>query len=264
MQVHPTAVVDPGARLGAGVVVGPHAVLEADTVVGDGCEIRAHAVIKRFTRLGSENVVHEGAILGGEPQDVAFRGASSDLVIGDRNKIREGVTIHRGTEAGSATVVGSDCFLMAYSHIAHNCRLGDGVVVANGVLLAGHIEVADRAFISGGVAVHQFCRIGRLAMVGGNSSIPMDCLPFVTTTGSPARALGLNVIGLRRAAIDAPQRRTLKEAYRILLLSRLPLSAALEQMAALADPLVDEMIAFARGSKRGFHHAERAREAEAE
>jgi UDP-N-acetylglucosamine acyltransferase len=174
MRVHPTAVVDPGARLGAGVVVGPHAVLEADTVVGDGCEIRAHAVIKRFTRMGSENVVHEAAILGGEPQDVAFRGASSEVRIGDRNKIREGVTIHRGTEAGSATVVGSDCFLMAYAHVAHNCRLGDGVIMANGVLLA------------------------------------------------------------------------------------------IEQMTALADPLVDEMVAFVRGSKRGFHHAERAREAEAE
>ncbi|MFI5184538.1 MAG: acyl-[acyl-carrier-protein]--UDP-N-acetylglucosamine O-acyltransferase, partial [Vicinamibacteria bacterium] len=127
MGIHPTAVVDPGARLGAGILIGPHAVIEGDTDIGEGCEIRAHAVVKRFTRIGLQNVVHEGAVLGGEPQDLAFGGAPSQLVIGDRNKIREGVTIHRGTEPGSTTIVGSDCFLMAYSHVAHNDRLGDGV-----------------------------------------------------------------------------------------------------------------------------------------
>jgi UDP-N-acetylglucosamine acyltransferase len=264
MSIHPAAVIDPGARLGAGILIGPHAVIEADTEIGEGCEIRAHAVIKRFTRMGRENVVHEGAVLGGEPQDLAFKGGASSLAIGDRNKIREGVTIHRGTEPGSTTVVGSDCFLMAYSHVAHNDRLGDGVILANGALLAGHIDIGDRAFLSGGVVVHQFCRVGRLAMVGGNSRIPMDCLPFVNTTGIPARALGLNVVGLRRAGIDASGLRTLKQAYRILLLSKLPLTEALEQMAALGNPLVEEMIAFIRASKRGFHRAERPKEAAAE
>ncbi len=264
MAIHPTAVVDPGARLGAGILIGPHAVIEANTDIGEGCEIRAHAVVKRFTRIGRENVVHEGAVLGGEPQDLAFKGAASELVIGDRNKIREGVTIHRGTEPGSTTVVGSDCFLMAYSHVAHNDRLGDGVVLANCALLAGHVDVGDRAFISGGVVVNQFCRVGRLAMVGGNSRIPMDCLPFVDTTGIPARALGLNVVGLRRAGIDASGLRSMKQAYRILLRSKLPLAEALGQMATLGNPLVEEMIAFIRASKRGFHRAERPKEGEAE
>jgi len=264
MAIHPTAVIDPGARLGAGIVIGPHAVIEADTDIGEGCEIRAHAVVKRFTRMGRENVVHESAILGGEPQDLTFAGAASALVIGDRNRVREGVTIHRGSEPGSATVVGSDCFFMAYSHVAHNDRLGNGVILVNGALLAGHVEVGDRAFLGGGAGVHQFSRVGRLAMVGGNSRISMDCLPFVNTTGIPARAVGLNVVGLRRAGIDAGGLRAIKQAYRILLRSKLPKAEALGQMAALGDPLVDEMIAFIRASKRGFHRAERPKEAEAE
>jgi UDP-N-acetylglucosamine acyltransferase len=257
MGVHATAIVDPGARLGAGVTIGPFAVVEADTEIGDGCEIRAHAVVKSFTRLGRGNVVHEGAVLGGEPQDLAFGGAPSSLQIGDGNTIREGVTIHRGTVEGSATVVGSGCYLMAYSHVGHNDRLGDGVILANNVLLAGQVDVGERAFLSGGVVVHQFCRVGRLAMVGGNSRIIMDALPFVNTTGFPGRAVGLNVVGLRRAGFEPSALRVLKRAFRILLRSRLLLGAALEEMAALRDPSVDEMIAFIRGSKRGFHRSAR-------
>jgi UDP-N-acetylglucosamine acyltransferase len=239
-------------------------VVEGDTEIGEGCEVRAHAVVKRHTRLGRENVVHEGAVLGGEPQDLGFRGGATPLVVGDRNVIREGVTLHRGSAADSPTVVGSGCFLMAFSHVAHDCRLGDGVILANCVLLAGHVDVAERAFLSGGVVVHQFCRVGRLAIVGGNSRIIMDALPFVNTTGIPARAVGLNVVGLKRAGFDAAGRRALKEAYRLLLRSRLSLAAACEEMARLAHPAVDEMIGFARSSKRGFHRAGRYSEEEGE
>src|SRR5205814_6331295 len=161
------------------------------------------------------NVVHEGAVLGGEPQDVSFTGAASRLVIGPGNRIREGVTIHRSSRAEGATTVGSAGFLMAQSHVAHDCRLGDGVMLANNVALAGHVEIGDRAFLSGGVVVHQFCRVGRLAMIGGNSKVVQDCLPFVTTDGVPARARGLNLIVLRRAGVSAESMRTLKEADRI-------------------------------------------------
>ena len=255
MSVHATAIVSPDARLGQGVVVGPGAVIEERTVIGDGCEIRAHAVVKRFTTLGAGNRVHEGAVLGGEPQDLAFKDQETALVVGDRNVIREGVTINRSTKAGGATVVGSDCFLMAYAHVAHDNRIGDRVVLANNVMLAGHVEVGERAFLGGGGGVHQFCRVGRLAMVGGNAGVTQDCLPFVITDGHPARARGLNVVGLRRAGVTAPQLRTLKEACRLLLRAGLHLEPALEGMAALQDPLVDEMIAFVRGSKRGFAHA---------
>jgi UDP-N-acetylglucosamine acyltransferase len=257
--VHPGAVVSPHARLGRDVLVGPFAVVEDGVSLGDGCEVRAHAVIKRGTTLGAGNRVHEGAVVGGEPQDTSFALATeTGLVIGERNVIREGVTIHRSTKAGSATIVGSDCFLMVNVHVAHDNRVGDRAILANNVMLAGHVEIGERAFLGGGAGVHQFCRVGRLAMIGGNAKVVQDCLPFVITDGHPARARGLNVIGLQRAGVGAPQLRALKEGYRLLLRSGLPLPEALESMARVADPLVDELAAFVLGSKRGFAHAHRA------
>lgn len=256
LSIHPTAIVSPEARLGSGVVVGPYAVIEDDTSVGEGTEIRAHAIVKRFTSLGAHNTVHEGAVLGGEPQDLAFGGEESRLLIGHGNRIREGVTIHRGSP-DSSTVIGSECLLMASVHIAHDDHIGDGVIMANNVALAGHVHVGDRAFLSGGVGVHQFCRVGRLAMVGGNSKIVKDCLPFVITDGVPGRARGLNLVGLRRAGVGEAQVRALKEAYRLLLRSALPVEEALTRMAGVADPLVDEVIAFVQSSKRGFSRAGR-------
>jgi UDP-N-acetylglucosamine acyltransferase len=257
--IHATASVDAGAQLGEGVVVGPFAVIEAGVAIGAGSEIRAHAVVKRYTTLGSGNVVHEGAIVGGEPQDVGFENQETRLVIGDDNRIREGVTIHRGSAATGVTRVGSRCFVMAYAHVAHDCVLGDDVIVANNVALAGHVHVADRAFLSGGVVVHQFCRIGRLAMVGGNAKVVQDCLPFVITDGNPARARGLNVVGLRRAGASASTLRVLRQAYRLLLRSGLALEDALARIAALGDPLADELATAVRGrSRRGFAHAQRS------
>jgi len=260
MAVHATAAVAATARLGRDVEIGPFAVVEQDTEIGEGCSLRAHAVVRRFTRLGSGNRVHEGAVLGGEPQDLSFGGQDSALVIGDRNVIREGVTIHRSAAPGGSTVVGSDCFLMAYAHVAHDDRIGDRAIIANNVALAGHVEIGERAFLSGGVVVHQFCRVGRLAMIGGNAKVVQDCLPFVISDGHPARARGLNLVGLRRAGVKAGQLRTLREAYRLLLRAGLALEPALAQLAALQDPLVDELAAFVRGSKRGFAHAWRGGE----
>jgi UDP-N-acetylglucosamine acyltransferase len=253
MSIHPTAVVDDGAHLGSDVSIGPYAIVEADTSIGDRTELRAHVIVKRFTTMGADNRIYEGAVIGGEPQDVSFKGEPSRLVIGDRNLIREGVTIHRATAPGGQTTVGSDCFIMAYAHVAHENRIGDRVILANNVMLAGYVELGARAFLSGGVGVHQFCRVGRLAMLGGNSKIVKDCLPFVITDGVPARARGLNVVGLRRAGFGAADVRILKEGYRLLLRSNLPLADALVKMTAMGSPLVDEMVAFVRGSKRGFH-----------
>ncbi|HXG63636.1 MAG TPA: acyl-ACP--UDP-N-acetylglucosamine O-acyltransferase [Blastocatellia bacterium] len=254
MSIHPTAIIGEGARLGAGVTIGPYAVIESGAQIGDRAEVRAHAVVKRYTTLGPDNVVHEGAVLGGEPQDVGYRECESYLRVGGRNRIREGVTLHRGTAPGSETVIGSDCFLMAYAHVAHNCRLGDRVIIANNVALAGHVEIEDQAFISGGVVVHQFCRIGRLAMLGGNSKIVQDCLPFVITDGVPGRAAGLNLVGLRRAGFTPAQIANLKKAYRLLLRSGLFLEDALAELAGIDDPLVAHLAEFARRSKRGFCH----------
>jgi UDP-N-acetylglucosamine acyltransferase len=258
IRLHPTALVDAGARLGAGVSVGPYAVVEDGAEIGPGCELRAHSVVKRHTRLGAGNSVHEHAVLGGEPQDLSWDGGPTGLVVGDRNRIREGVTLHRAARPGGTTLVGCDCFLMAYVHVAHDCRLGDHVILANNVALAGHVEIGERAFVSGGVVVHQFCRVGRLAMVGGNTKVVQDCLPFVVTDGHPGRARGLNVVGLRRAGVGLRQVRALREAYRLLLRSALPRETALARMAELADPLVDELAAFVRASQRGFHRAARS------
>jgi UDP-N-acetylglucosamine acyltransferase len=239
------------------VRIGPYAVVEEDADVGEGCELRAHAVVKRFTTLGAGTVVHEGAVLGGEPQDFAFRDVRSRLVVGPGNRIREGVTIHRSSKEGGVTEIGAGGFVMAYAHVAHDCRLGDGVILANNVALAGHVEIGARAFLSGGVVVHQFCRVGRLAMVGGNAKVVQDCLPFVITDGVPARARGLNVVGLRRAGVPAPTLRALKEAFRLLVRASRPLAEASAAVEALGDPLAAEMAAFARSARRGFAHGAR-------
>jgi UDP-N-acetylglucosamine acyltransferase len=253
--IHPTAVVDKGAVLDDGVTIGPHAVIEADVRIGRGTEIRAHAVIKRFTTLGEGNVVHEGAILGGEPQDLGFAGAESYLRIGDSNRIREFVTIHRGSKSGTVTTIGSRCFLMAYVHVAHDCVIEDGAILVNYTGLSGHVHVGPGAFMSGGVVVHQFTRIGRLAMIGGNAKVTQDCLPFIITDGFPARARAVNVVGLRRAGVGPAPTRALREAYRTLLRSGLPLAEAVQRLAASPEPLVRELADFARASRRGFAHA---------
>lgn len=253
-EVHSTALVSPRAVLGAGVTVGPYAVIEEDTVIGAGCTIGAHSVIKQFTRLGTDNYIAEHAVLGGLPQDVKFRGETTYLEIGDANQIREFCTLHRACGAGETTRIGSRNFLMVGIHIAHNCIVGDDNIFANGVALAGHIEVEDHAFLSSNVGCHQFIRIGRYAMVGGKSKIVQDILPFFTTDGNPARVRGLNTVGLRRAGFTATQRGHLKNAYRVLLRSGLGLDEALGQLATLAvnDANIAHLLAFIRRSQRGI------------
>lgn len=254
MTIHSTAIVSESATLGAGVRIGPYAVIEPQTDIGEGSEILAHAVIKRGTSIGPRNVIHESAVIGGEPQDIGFKECESYVRTGSDNRIREGVTIHRGTGPGSCTSIGSACFIMANAHVAHDCRVGNGVIIANNVALAGHVAIDDQAFLSGGVVVHQFCRIGRLAMIGGNTKIVQDCLPFVITDGVPGRASGLNLVGLKRAGFDQNEIRSLKQAYRLLLRSGLKLGDALEKLDQLKSPSVDQLAAFIRSSTRGFCH----------
>jgi UDP-N-acetylglucosamine acyltransferase len=257
MSIHPTAVVSPRAELGAGVSVGPYAVIEDEVVIGEGCEIAAHAVIKQFTTLGTRNRVFEQAVLGGEPQDLKFKGERSRLIIGDDNLIREGVTLHRASGEGEATLIGSRNFLMIGVHIAHNCIVGDDNIFANEVALAGHITVEDHVFLSNGVGCHQFVRLGRYAMVGGKSKIVQDVLPFFITDGNPPRVRGVNAVGLRRAGFSGEARRALKNAYRILFLNRLALADALDELARLDDENVQHLVEFIRGSQRGFSRARR-------
>ena len=256
-EIHPTAVVSSRAELDAGARVGPYAVVEADVAVGAECEIGAHAVIKRYTTLGARNHVFEHATLGGEPQDVKFRGEPSQLIIGDDNLIREYVTLHRASGEGDATRIGSRNFLMIGVHVAHNCEIGDDNICANGVALAGHITVEDHAFLSSNVGCHQFIRIGRYAMVGGKSKIVQDVLPFFTTDGNPSRVRGLNTVGLRRAGFTTEARRQLKRAYQLLFRSGVPLANALAELEQLDDEHVRHLVNFIHNSKRGFTRAGR-------
>ncbi|HJU54413.1 MAG TPA: acyl-ACP--UDP-N-acetylglucosamine O-acyltransferase [Pyrinomonadaceae bacterium] len=257
MSIHPTAVVSPRALVAAGVHIGPFAVIEDDVVIGEGCEIASHVVVKRYTTLGRGNRVYEHAVLGGEPQDVKFRGEQSRLVVGDDNLIRESVTLHRASGEGEATRVGSRNFLMIGVHVAHNCAIGDDNIFANEVALAGHITVEDHVFLSNNVGCHQFVRLGRYAMVGGKSKIVQDVLPFFTTDGNPPRVRGLNSVGLRRGGFSAEERKALKEAYRILFRGNLTLADSLGELERIDDPNVRHLVNFIRGSRRGFTRAGR-------
>jgi len=239
------------------VRVGAYTVVEEGVSIGEGCEIGAHAVVKRYTTLGARNRVFEHATLGGEPQDVKFKGEASRLVIGDDNLIREYVTIHRASGEGGATRVGSRNFLMVGVHVAHNCEVGDDNIFANGAALAGHITVEDHVFLSSNVGAHQFVRMGRYAMVGGKSKIVQDVLPFFTTDGNPARVRGLNAVGLRRAGFAPASRVALKRAYQLLFRSRLPLARALEELEGAEDEHVRHLAWFIRGSRRGFSREQR-------
>jgi UDP-N-acetylglucosamine acyltransferase len=253
-MMHPTAVIAPSSRLGAGVRIGAYAVIEEDVVIGEGCQIAAHAVIKRHTRMGARNQVAEHAVIGGDPQDFKFKPDTlSYTEIGDGNVLREGVTIHRGSRPDSATRVGNGCFLMAYCHVAHDCTVGNQVIIANGALFAGEVAVADSAFISGAVTVHQFCRIGRNAMIAASARISQDALPFCITDGNPGRARGLNLVGLRRSGFAAADIAALKDAYRMLH-QRVPLATAVARMKAGASAPVRELALFLESSRRGFAH----------
>jgi len=253
--IHPLAVVDPEARLGDGVRVGPFAVIGPRVEIGDGTEIGAGAQIQGPARIGRENKIFPQAAIGFDPQDLKFRGEEVSLEIGDRNHFREFCTVHRGTSKGGGTTrVGSDGLFMAYTHIAHDCQVGDRVVFANNATLAGHVEVHDDASISAFTSVHQFCRVGRHAYLGGYTVATLDALPFVKTVGQKPACYGLNSIGLKRKGIEAETIQKLEAAYRILVRSRLPTPKALEQIRAelAGDPDVDYLIAFVESSQRGI------------
>lgn len=255
MNIHPTAIIGPGAALGRDITIGPYAVIENDVRIGDGCVIGPHVTILAHTTLGRQCRVHAGAVLGDLPQDLAFKDVPSYVKIGDGCVIREGVTIHRGTKPDTATVVGDQCYLMALVHLGHNVTLGNQVIIANGVLLAGYVTVCDRAFISGHVTIHQFVRIGRLAMLGGMAGISQDVPPFCTAKPHTVnRILGLNVVGLRRAGISPDERLLVKRAFALLYRAGLNHGEAVVRIRAElgASPHAVELADFVAQSKRGI------------
>ncbi len=252
-QVHPSAVVGPGVELAAGVEVGPFCLLDGQIRIGAGTRLIAHVTVLGDTAIGAANVLHPNAVIGDEPQELAYTGGSRRVRIGDRNIFREGVTVHRGSEHGDATIIGDGNFFMQNAHVAHDCRIGDGAIIAGGALLAGWVEVGDRALVSGNCVVHQYVRIGRLAMMRGLSrtsrDVPPFCLMDLTHT-----LRGVNVVGLRRAGVDAAAIQALRRAFAALFGHRQNLKSVVERL--LADgppkiPEVAEMIAFIQASKRG-------------
>ena len=253
-EIHPTAIVSDGAELGDGVRVGPGAIIEGPSRIGPGTMVGPYAYIGPNTEMGRDNQVHIGAVIGHVPQDFHFQGGVSYCLIGDRNVFREHCTVHRSSREGEATVIGNDCMLMALSHVAHDCVLGDHVNLANGVLLAGHARLGDRVFLSGHVVVHQFARIGELAMVGGGSRVNQDVPPYMMVVGN-STVVSVNRVGLERAGFDGEERRAIVRAYRLLYRSGLPFNQALERIEAElgGSPAVRRLIEFCRAdSKRGI------------
>jgi UDP-N-acetylglucosamine acyltransferase len=254
VRIHPAAFVDPAAKLGVDVTVGPGAVIGPDVTVGDRTRVDAHVLLTGWTSIGSECHLHHGAVLGSPPQDLKYGGAeASYLVVGDRTVCREYMTANLATEPGFTTRIGSDCLLMAYAHVAHNCQVGDRVVIANAVQMAGYVVVDDWAIIGGSTVVHQFTRIGRHTMIGGGSRIPQDVAPFVKTAGSPPRNAGINSIGLERRGVSAETREAIERAYRIFFRDGLTASRAVEEIRARLPgiPEVEHFARFCETSVRG-------------
>ncbi|WP_439577719.1 acyl-ACP--UDP-N-acetylglucosamine O-acyltransferase [Elioraea sp.] len=252
-DIHSTAQVAPGARLAEGVRIGPYAVIGADVTIGEGTEIGSHVVIEGDTTLAPGVRVMPFATIGLPPQDVKYRGERTRVEIGPRTLVREHATIHRGSVGGGLTRIGADCMIMCVAHVAHDCDLGDGVIVANNVMFGGHVKVGDAAYIGGGAAIHQFVRIGRNAAVGGMSGVEGDVIPFGLVMGNRARLSGLNLVGLKRRGFLRADINALRAAFRLLFRDEngtFALRVAEAARRHAADALVQEVIGFMRAGGR--------------
>lgn len=253
MQIHPTAVIDATAEVGADTVVGAYTVIGPNVKIGASTTIGPHVHIVRDTTIGEACAIHHGAAVGGDPQDLKYGGEATELIIGDRTVIREFVTLNRGTTAHGKTVIGSDCLLMAYTHVAHDSIIGDHVILANAVNMGGHVEIGDRVIIGGMTAVHQFVKIGAHAFISGSSAVRKDVAPYVKAAGDPLKLFGLNSIGLRRCGFPDATRLSIKRAYRLFFQSSLNITQALEQSRTdLPDsPELRHFLEFIEASGRG-------------
>ncbi|MDD4954112.1 MAG: acyl-ACP--UDP-N-acetylglucosamine O-acyltransferase [Candidatus Omnitrophica bacterium] len=260
MQIHPSAIISKKAKLGEDIIVGPYAIIGDDVVIGGGAKIHSHCVIEGDTTIGSGCEIFTGAIVGSRPQDLKYKGEKVYLKIGDNNIIREYCTFNPATEDGAKTVVGNGNLFMAYSHVAHDCVVGNNCVIANNGTLAGHVTVEDRAVIGGLVAIHQFVRVGKLSIIGGCSKVVQDIPPYSTCDGHPARVYGLNLVGLRREKISKESIKALDQAFRIIFNSGLSPKHALEQIGKglLSNPEVSYLLNFIKKSERGLAHSCRA------
>ena len=254
MSIHPTAIVSPKAELGRHVVIGPYSIIGDDVILHDDIRVASHCVIEGPSEFGSGSVFYPFVSAGQAPQDLKFRGERSWLRAGERNTFREFTTLHRGTEAGgNLTEIGNDNLIMAQAHIAHDCRIGSHVIFANGATLAGHVIVEDHATLGAYTGIHQFCRVGKHAFIGGYSVVVKDALPYARTVGNHARCYGQNTLGLRRSGFSNEEIHRITRAFRLLLAAKLNTSQAVEviKRELSGSPEIDYMIAFIEGSKRG-------------
>ncbi len=253
-NIHPTAIVDPAAELGEDVDIGPFCVVERDVRIGDRTVLQARSMVRRWTELGADNKLLPGAVLGGDPQHLAYKGERTDLRIGAGNWFGEHVTMHRASKPESATVIGDNNYFMAYAHVGHDCHLGDRIVMTNYSGLAGHCVIEDRALLAAYSGAHQGVRVGRMAMLGAGGLVGQDVLPYLVVQGTPAGPRGLNTIGMQRNGVPAETRRVLQEAYRILFMLKLSLPNAVAKLQAeLPDlPELRHWLEFIAQSKRGI------------
>ena len=248
------ALVSEKAQIGSGNNIGAFVIIEDDVIIGDDNILLSGAVIRSGTRIENDNKIHEHAVIGGLPQDLGFDAKTVSFVkIGNKNTLREFVTIHRASQENEATILGNDNYLMAQVHIGHDCELENNVIIAPSTGLGGFVTVEDKAFISGGVMVHQFVHIGSLAMLGGNAKITQDVLPFMMADGNPAHVSGLNKVGLRRAGYKTEDIKVLKKAYQLVFNNDTKLEQRLGQLSQLAHESAQHLISFIQASKRGFH-----------
>jgi UDP-N-acetylglucosamine acyltransferase len=254
VRIHPTALVSADAQIGRDVEIGAFAIVGPECVIGDGCVIAPRATLERLATLGANVRVGSGSIVGGDPQDLKFRGERTFVEIGDGTVLREYVTVNRGTADSERTVVGRECLLMSYSHLAHDCHVGDHVIISNASQVAGHVIIEDRVIISGLVAVHQFVKLGTHSFVGGASKVTQDVPPFLKAVGNPAKLYGLNTVGLTRSNFDPAVVRELKRAYRLFFRSELIVSRAMERAREELQsfPEVEHFLSFVSKSERGL------------
>lgn len=253
-MIHATAIVHPAAKIAPGVEIGPYAVIGEHVSLGEGTTVGPHAVIEGWTEIGKDNRIFQFASVGAAPQDLKFHGEKSFLRIGDRNMVREFVTLHRGTESGGGqTIIGNDNLFMAYSHVAHDCIVGNRVILANGATLAGHVQVDDFAILGGLSAVHQFTRVGAHVMVSGGSMVAQDIPPYTIAQGDRAKTVGLNLVGLKRRGFSEEALRAIKKAYKIIFRSGLRQEEALQKIAEelSSGPELALFVDFIKNSQRG-------------
>lgn len=255
-MIHPSAIIDPKAEIAEGVEIGPYSIIERDVIIGQETKIGPHVIIREGTQIGERCQIYQFASIGEAPQALAYQGEKTKLIMGDHNIVREFVTLHRGTsKGGGKTVIGNNNYFMAYSHVAHDCIIGNQVILANGATLAGHIIIEDYAIIGGLSAIHQFCRIGTYAFVSGLTGVTLDIPPYMLASGNRAKLYGLNSVGLKRHKFSEETLRALKKAYRIIFRSGLTLEKAIKQIQEddiYNTPEVQHLLNFIQHSKRGI------------